>query len=128
MDKSSDFKEWLKRASSNLNLGKNIIKGVNIEDLCFNFQQSVEKSLKAVLIKYEIQVPRTHSISELLSLLKLNSINVPFEIEQNAPSLNIYAVETRYPDNYFLVDEEDYKEALLIAQNVYDWAKRLLEG
>jgi len=96
-----------------------------LEDLCFNFQQSVEKALKAVLIKYEIKIPRTHSISELISLLKLIPIDIPTEIEKNAPSLNIYAVETRYPDNYFLINKEDYEEALLITQNVYDWAKNL---
>ena len=125
MDKSLEYREWLKRANSNLHLGKNLIDGVNLEDLCFNFQQSVEKALKAVLIKYEIKIPRTHSISELISLLKLIPIDIPTEIEKNAPSLNIYAVETRYPDNYFLINKEDYEEALLITQNVYDWAKNL---
>lgn len=126
MDKSLEYKEWLNRASSNFNLGKNLIKGVNLEDLCFNFQQSVEKALKAVLVKYGIKIPRTHSISELISLIKLIPIDVPEEIEKNAPSLNIYAVETRYPDNYFLVDKEDFEEALLIAQKVYNWVNEIL--
>lgn len=48
MDKSVDPQEWLKRALSNLNLGKNLVNDVNLEDLCFNFQQSTEKSLKAI--------------------------------------------------------------------------------
>lgn len=127
MNKSLEYKEWLKRANSNLNLGKTLIQGVNLEDLCFNFQQSVEKALKAVLIKYEIKIPRTHSISELISLLKSIPLDIPKEIEENAPSLNIYAVETRYPDNYFLVDKDDYEEALLIAQKVYDWVNKILK-
>ena len=122
----NDYKDWLNRASSNLNLGRNLINGVNLEDLCFNFQQSVEKALKAILVKYKINIPRTHSISELISLLKSNSIDIPECIEKNAPSLNIYAVETRYPDNYFLVDMEDYEEALSIAQDVYNWVTNLL--
>ncbi|HNW25833.1 MAG TPA: HEPN domain-containing protein [Candidatus Gastranaerophilaceae bacterium] len=126
MDKSLEPKEWLKRALSNLNLGKSLAKGVNFEDLCFNFQQSVEKALKAILIKNKINVPRTHSISELINLLKSNSINIPDELEKTAPSLHIYAVDTRYPDNYFLVDEDDYKEALEIAQKVYNWAKTII--
>lgn len=128
MDKSVDPNEWLNRASSNFNLGKNLVKGVNFEDLCFNFQQSVEKALKAILVKEKIKIPKTHSISELLSILKDNSVEIPFEVEQNAPSLSIYAVDTRYPDNYFLVDVEDYQEAMDIAQKVYEWAKDMISS
>ena len=127
MDKSVNPTEWINRALSNLNLGKNLIEGVNLEDLCFNFQQAVEKSLKAVLIKNNIKVPRTHSISELISILKQNSIKIPAEIEKNASVLSIYAVDTRYPDNYFCIDKEDYKEALEIAELVYDWAKSVIK-
>lgn len=127
MDKSINPEEWLKRALSNLNLGKSIAHGVNFEDLCFNFQQAVEKSLKAVLIQNNIKVPRTHSISELISILKQNSISLPEKIEKDAPSLSIYAVDTRYPDNYFLVDKNDYDEALEIAEDVYNWAKKIIE-
>ena len=127
-DKSIDPEEWLKRAFSNLNLGKNIIKGVNLEDLCFNFQQSVEKGLKAVLIKNGIDVPRTHSISELISILRLNSVNIPDAIVASAPSLSIYAVDTRYPDNYFVVDKDDYDEALEIAQDVYNWVEVVINS
>lgn len=127
MDKSIEPREWLNRALSNLNLGKNCIQGVNLEDLCFNFQQSVEKSLKAILIKNNIKVPRTHSISELISILKEKSIIVPDEIQKIAPSLNIYAVDTRYPDNYFVIDKEDYKEAFEIAEKVYNWADSVIK-
>jgi len=44
---------WLKRARSNLErakLGK-VSQGILYEDLCFDAQQAVEKSLKAILIK-----------------------------------------------------------------------------
>ena len=58
--------------------------------------------------------------------MKFLSISIPKELEQTAPSLNIYAVDTRYPDNYFIVDTEDYQEALDIAQKVYDWANATL--
>lgn len=127
MDKSVDPSEWLNRALSNLNLGKNLIQGVNLEDLCFNFQQAVEKSFKAVLIKNDIKVPRTHSIAELISIIKDNSIIIPENIEKNAPLLSLYAVDTRYPDNYFCIEKDDYNEALEIAELVYDWAKSVIK-
>ena len=126
MDKSVNPVEWLNRALSNLNLGKNIIPGVNLEDLCFNFQQSAEKALKAVLIKNNLKVPRTHSITELLSILNENSVIVPEKIMKKAPMLSIYAVDTRYPDNYFVVDKDDYDEAIEIAELVYNWADSVI--
>lgn len=126
MNKSINSDEWLKRALSNLNLGKNLIKGVNLEDFCFNFQQAVEKSLKAVLVKNDIKTPKTHSIAELLSIIQELSITIPEAILKNAPGLSIYAVDTRYPDNYFVVDKDDYTEAMMIAEEVYEWVEKLI--
>ena len=44
---------WLKRARSNLERAKmgKVTQEILYEDLCFDAQQAVEKSLKAILIK-----------------------------------------------------------------------------
>ena len=41
---------WLSRAKGNLNLAEKggRLKGILLEDLCFNAQQAAEKALKAV--------------------------------------------------------------------------------
>lgn len=121
---------WLKRAKSNLSLGKNIEKDeyeifggdIFFEEACFELQQSVEKALKALMIYYKVPFPRTHDIDKLLILLRQNSINVPEEI-LDAATLTPYAVATRYPDLHTQVSQEDYQEALEIAERVYDWVK-----
>jgi len=48
----SDPQEWLIRAKGNLNLAEKggRLKGVLLEDLCFNAQQAAEKALKGVCL------------------------------------------------------------------------------
>lgn len=36
--------------------------------------------------------------------------------------LTNYATETRYPDDYSKITEDEYKEAIILAEKVYDWA------
>jgi len=93
---SDDPKEWMLRALSNLNLAKSQQPGVFLEDLCFNAQQAVEKAIKAVLIKYDIDFPYTHNIAELLTLLQKSGHELTEFLTQSA-GLTLYAVSTRYP-------------------------------
>jgi len=118
--------EWLKRSKSNLKRGKDSsyldIREITIEDLCFDLQQSVEKAIKALLISKGIPFKKIHDIAVLLTLLKNNQVELPDYIAVSA-KLTRYAVETRYPGDYCKVTEEDYKETLKIAEDVYNWVK-----
>ena len=130
MDNISDPEEWLKRAKGNLKLGRKDsyknLEDVSIEDLCFNLQQSAEKAIKALLIHHDISFPKIHDISELLKLLKKNStIEVPLDINR-ASELTPYAVLTRYP-HWNKISENDYNEALEIAERVYNWILQQVE-
>jgi len=53
-----DPREWLNRARSNLAQAQARIKGVYLEDLCFNAQQAAEKAIKGVLILNQVEFPR----------------------------------------------------------------------
>jgi HEPN domain-containing protein len=129
----ANAKEWLRRAKSNfehaVQTDKNNLISNNgeifIEDLCFNFQQCAEKAFKAVLVHNEILFPKTHSISVLIELLLQNNINVPENL-LIASTLTLYAVQTRYPSLDDYITEEEYKEALEIAESVYNWAKSMI--
>jgi len=54
--------EWLKRARSNLERAraKKTSDEILYEDLCFDAQQAVEKSLKALLVRLDKPFPKTH--------------------------------------------------------------------
>jgi HEPN domain-containing protein len=91
-----EYKEWLKRAKSNLKMAKNPKdEDIYYEDLCFEAQQGAEKSLKALLIAYNSEIPKSHSFSVLIAKLE-NYIDIPEEIRE-VGELSDYAVQTRYP-------------------------------
>lgn len=118
-----DPREWLNRARSNLALAKNRIPGAYLEDLCFEAQQSAEKSLKAVMVLRGIQFPFVHDLSRLVSLIEKEGVEVP-EVLLKAEKLTIYAVITRYPGVVRPVTEQEYLEAVEIADSVVLWAEK----
>lgn len=125
MKSLSLVEEWLKRAKSNLlraRAGK-ISEGILYEDLCFDCEQAVEKSLKGLLVHQGVSFPKTHSIAYLIELVEDGGIDVPDEIKESV-SLTAYAVGTRYPGEFEQVDEKEYIEALKIAERVFNWVKK----
>ena len=98
---------------------------VLFEGLCFHAQQAAEKAMKAILIAKSVPPPKTHNIRTLLDLLPQEVI-VPEEIEE-AASLTDYAVTSRYPGDFESVDEEEYKEAVRLAETVVLWAERIIQ-
>jgi HEPN domain-containing protein len=95
------------------------------EDLCFDCQQAVEKNLKALLIAHDVESPHTHIIARLLETLEQNKIPVPGNIKSSV-DLTEYAVHTRYPGLYEPVTDEEYREALAVAECVHAWVSKQL--
>jgi HEPN domain-containing protein len=94
------------------------------EDLCFLAQQAAEKALKALLLELDGEFPRTHAIAALLQLAQRHA-EVPEEI-RDAIDLTDYAVQARYPGDYYPVDEAEHARAIELARRVVDWvAERL---
>ncbi|MGH7599101.1 MAG: HEPN domain-containing protein [bacterium] len=118
--------DWLTRARSNLIFGQ-VAKpeGVLWEELCFQLQQCVEKSIKAVLVQNEVVFPFIHNLSKLITLMKEDGIPWPDELDE-AAELTVYAVETRYPGDIQPVTEEEHQQVLKIAERVYAWAEAII--
>jgi HEPN domain-containing protein len=119
--------DWIKRARSNLErarIGK-CSEEILYEDICFDAQQSAEKSLKALLVKLDKSFPKTHSIGALLKLIEEVGIDVPDDVKQSK-ILTDYAVDARYPGVYDPVSEYEYNEALKLAENVFKWAIKMI--
>ncbi|MGY4706915.1 HEPN domain-containing protein [Candidatus Bipolaricaulota sp. J31] len=102
---------------SNLIRAKHTLEGVYLEDLCFDAQQAAEKAVKTVLIHLGVHFPRTHDLAELLTLVEKAGQPVPERIKR-ASILTPYAVESRYPGLSESVSEEEYREAVAIAEAV----------
>jgi HEPN domain-containing protein len=120
--------DWLKRARSNLERARagKVSEGILYEDLCFDCEQAVEKSLKGLLVHIGVPFPRTHSIANLIELIEDTGIDVEDYIKESI-SLTAYAVSTRYPGNFEPVMEKEYKEALEIAERIFNWVRKKLE-
>ena len=120
--------EWLRRARSNLERARvgQISEEILYEDLCFDCQQSAEKALKALLISLDKEFPWTHSIARLLELVSKAGIKIPAEVER-VIDLTDYAVEARYPGEREPISEEEYEEALKLAEVVFDWVSKIIK-
>ena len=118
--------DWLRHAWSDLDLarvGRN--SRILVEDLCFHAQQAAEKALKAVLVFRSVPFPKTHNIRTLIDLLP-GDLNLP-EAAKGAAILTDYAVLTRYPGDLEPVTEEEYHEAIRIAETVVQWAEKVVK-
>ena len=104
-----------------------VSEDILFEDLCFDCQQSVEKALKALLISWDIEFPRTHSIGRLLELVNETGVEIP-ETILKATELTEYAVSARYPSELEEIGKQEYEEALEIAIIVFDWTRKIVEN
>ena len=120
-----DPREWLNRARSNLLLAKSEKQGVYLEDLCFDAQQAAEKAVKALLIHQGVDYPYVHDLAQLLTLVHQGGQEVPESVKQ-AAKLTRYAMVTRYPGALEPVIQEEYKEAVAIAEEVVRWVGEIV--
>ena len=123
MADSTDVREWIRHAESDLRLAETAPpSGVLLEHLCFHAQQAVEKAVKAVLIAGGVVPPKVHDIAYLLSLVP-DGVAVPEDVERSEV-LTDFAVISRYPADFGEVDEAEWVEAVALARAAVAWAER----
>jgi HEPN domain-containing protein len=104
--KKTDIKNsadmFLYKAIVDFNSGNLLLKSfendevdIDIEKIYFDFQQSAEKLLKALLTHHQISIEKTHDISKLIKLCYKNNIQLIDGIDILI-DLTEYAVEGRY--------------------------------
>ena len=95
-----------------------------------NVQQSVEKSLKALLIENSIKLLKSHNISELNNKLSDNGFKVNIR-QEDCELLDSIYLPTKYPLGsilpYFEPDLDICKQAIIIADNVFDYVCFILK-
>jgi HEPN domain-containing protein len=103
--------QWKIKADNDLTVAeKELISESPVTDaICFHCQQSVEKYLKLFLIVNGIEPKKTHLISDLL--IDCIKIDKDFETLRDASYLSDYAVELRYPDDFYIPDISEAKDA-----------------
>ncbi len=128
MDKDKLIEElvtqWIHIAERDLLTAKQGLEAevVVTETVSFHCQQAVEKYLKAFLVKKQVEFSKTHSIMTLLNLC--STVDKSFSMElSEADNLTDYAVEIRYPDEWYEPTIEEAKQAYNIALRVKDFVQ-----
>jgi len=97
MAEAKIIQEWLHKADEDFDFAKSIIEDSTFyAQICFHFQQSAEKYLKAVIVADELEF---HKIHDLIILLKtcLHSRPELIGLMPHCKVLNRYYIDTRYP-------------------------------
>jgi HEPN domain-containing protein len=96
------------------------------EIIGFHIQQAIEKSLKAVLLGFAIDFPRTHNLGLLIELCQNNQIQVPSEFLE-VDVFNRFAVQWRYELLPSTTETTlNRKTAYHLARQIWDWANKLV--
>lgn len=94
---------------------------------CFHFQQVAEKSLKALLIFYGKEFPKTHDLIALAGLLEHILPEIK-DYKEDIEYLNRYYIETRYPDDYPEITLEECRKASESAACIKKFVLNKIQG
>jgi len=93
-------RQWLDKAAADFDAAEQLSTqgGRFREIVAFHCQQAVEKYLKALLVRRQIEFPKTHDIAKLLDCMATVDASIA-EPLRDADALTPFGVETRYPSD-----------------------------
>ena len=98
-----------------------------LEDVLFHCQQTVEKTLKALLTWHDVPSRRTHSLEEIGEQCVNVDPTLKGLIDRAAP-LTEYAWKFRYPGDLEEPAKDEAREALETGRSLYDAVLKHLPG
>ncbi len=91
--------------------------------ICNQCQQSAEKYLKALLVRYGIPVPKIHDLEDLEDLIARTEPDVRL-IDTYVITLNPYSVDIRYPG--VTATDAEAKEAMKALKQIRQFVRAKL--
>ena len=115
---------WLDKANSDLKNAEIIltaqVESPPLDTVCFHCQQAVEKFIKAFLVFHGKQFPFSHNLADLVTICM--QVDETFAtIQRKAETLTPFAVEIRYPDDFYMPTIKEANEAYVIAGEIKDF-------
>jgi HEPN domain-containing protein len=112
---------WLDKAGNDLKNAEIILAAQTesppLDTVCFHCQQAAEKFLKAFLVFHDKQFPFSHNLADLVAICM--EVELAFAlIQRKAEILTPFAVEIRYPDDFYMPTREEADEAFAIASEI----------
>lgn len=123
-------KEWLKASNDDILIIEQIISIEHLTHMvAFHSQQAIEKSLKALIEEYEIDIPKIH---KLVKLKKILSDKLTIENDELLETLDELYIDSRYPGDMGLLPNgkptlEEAKEFYEFALSIFDKVCNILE-
>ncbi len=113
-------KRWLYKAETDLKAAEILMqtKDAPNEIICFHAQQAVEKFLKAYLTFMGVKITKTHDLVALLEWCIELDEDFKLLDKDALAELTFYAVEIRYPDDFYIPSKEEAEKALETCRNV----------
>lgn len=121
---NKEVKKWLIKAINDYKTAKKLIESpveeIITDTLCFHCQQFVEKTLKAFLVYKNVDFEKVHSLEYLVKLCtdKDDSFNWLYEVSKD---FSDYAIEVRYPDEFYIPTVNEAKECFEITKKVKEF-------
>ena len=112
-------KKWLTKASNDLKVAEHVLASpkdeVITDAVCFHAQQAAEKFLKAYLVTRNVDFGKTHNLEFLVELCA--KVDNEFN-DVDVGNLTFYAVEVRYPDEFYTPTIEEAQNSIKIAKKI----------
>ncbi len=121
-DKTREYVQmWLDKANSDLQNAEIILAAQAVspplDTVCFHCQQAAEKFIKAFLVFHGKQFPFSHNLADLVAICM--QVDLAFAaIQRKAETLTPFAVEIRYPDDFYIPTKQETEEAFAIAKEI----------
>ncbi len=112
-------RQWLSTAEEDLLVAQELMgrERSSYNPVGFHAQQAAEKFLKALLTRYQIPIPKTHSIRMLLELAEQAAPGIRNSL-LDAHALTPYGAEIRYPRKRPVLNRDQGAEAVRLAIQV----------
>lgn len=112
---------WLDKAANDLKNAEIILASSTefppLDTVCFHCQQATEKYIKAFLVYHGKKFPFSHNLADLVVICM--QVDLAFaSIQRKAETLTPFAVEIRYPDDFYMPTREEADEAFAIATEI----------
>jgi HEPN domain-containing protein len=113
-------REWIILAEGDLKTAKDELNTQTpfTNTVCFHSQQCAEKYLKAYLTFLGKPFRKTHDITELIN--ECAELEKDFDIlfEINVDKLTQYAIDLRYPDEFYSPDINEAQKSVELAETI----------
>ena len=117
-----EVSRWWEQAKKDLEVASHSLKSKDYTYCSFWCQQAIEKGLKAILLKAEGKLIKTHDLKFLAE-----RINAPEEIVEICKKISPVYVETMYPDvngKWKEYAKEECENDIKMAEEVMAWVKK----